>query len=81
MVTDIYPAGEPSDLGHAAALVADAVARRPPHGRCPLRADPRRRRYRAAGILRPGDLCLTLGAGDLTTLPDRFLGAGRPSRG
>ena len=26
-------------------------------------------------ILRPGDLCLTLGAGDLTTLPDRFLGS------
>jgi UDP-N-acetylmuramate-alanine ligase len=23
--------------------------------------------------LKPGDLCLTLGAGDLTTLPDRFL--------
>ena len=27
-----------------------------------------------ARILQPGDLCLTLGAGDLTTLPDRFLG-------
>ena len=23
--------------------------------------------------LRPGDLCLTLGAGDLTTVPDRVL--------
>jgi UDP-N-acetylmuramate-alanine ligase len=22
-------------------------------------------------VLRPGDLCLTLGAGDLTTVPDR----------
>ncbi|MDQ3978781.1 MAG: UDP-N-acetylmuramate--L-alanine ligase, partial [Actinomycetota bacterium] len=26
--------------------------------------------------LRPGDLCLTLGAGDLTTLPDELLAAG-----
>jgi UDP-N-acetylmuramate--alanine ligase len=26
-----------------------------------------------AGLLRPGDLCLTLGAGDLTTLPDELL--------
>jgi UDP-N-acetylmuramate-alanine ligase len=25
--------------------------------------------------LRPGDLCLTLGAGDLTTLPDELLQA------
>ena len=24
-------------------------------------------------MLRPGDLCLTLGAGDLTTLPDDLL--------
>ena len=24
-------------------------------------------------MLRPGDLCLTLGAGDLTTLPDELL--------
>ncbi len=26
-----------------------------------------------AAELRPGDLCLTLGAGDLTTLPDELL--------
>jgi UDP-N-acetylmuramate-alanine ligase len=26
------------------------------------------------GELRPGDLCLTLGAGDLTTVPDELLG-------
>jgi UDP-N-acetylmuramate--alanine ligase len=25
--------------------------------------------------LRPGDLCLTLGAGDLTSVPDRLLDA------
>jgi UDP-N-acetylmuramate--alanine ligase len=32
------------------------------------------------GLLRPGDLCLTLGAGDLTTLPDVMIdnrGTGR----
>ena len=27
------------------------------------------------GHLRPGDLCLTLGAGDLTLLPDELLDA------
>ena len=31
-------------------------------------------RRAVAGLLRPGDLCLTLGAGDLTTLPDELLG-------
>jgi UDP-N-acetylmuramate-alanine ligase len=25
-------------------------------------------------VLRPGDLCLTLGAGDLTSLPDELAG-------
>jgi UDP-N-acetylmuramate--alanine ligase len=33
------------------------------------------------GILRPGDLCLTIGAGDVTTLPDRFVAPGPPSGG
>jgi UDP-N-acetylmuramate--alanine ligase len=26
-----------------------------------------------SAVLRPGDLCLTLGAGDLTTIPPRVL--------
>ncbi|MGI8492677.1 MAG: UDP-N-acetylmuramate--L-alanine ligase, partial [Acidimicrobiales bacterium] len=28
-------------------------------------------------LLHPGDVCLTLGAGDITTLPDELLGAAR----
>jgi UDP-N-acetylmuramate-alanine ligase len=30
-------------------------------------------RRTVASLLRPGDLCLTLGAGDLTRLPDELL--------
>jgi len=30
-----------------------------------------------ATLLRPGDVCLTLGAGDLTTLPDEMQAAPR----
>jgi UDP-N-acetylmuramate-alanine ligase len=26
-----------------------------------------------ASMLRPGDLCFTMGAGDLTTLPDQLM--------
>jgi UDP-N-acetylmuramate--alanine ligase len=72
VVTDIYGAGERPVPGVSGHLVAEAVsARRPVHyapGWEELRAT-------VAGLLRPGDLCLTLGAGDLTALPDELLGA------
>ncbi len=75
VLTDVYSAGESPLPGVTGKLVADAV----------LDADPRRdvaylphredlRLYLAAR-LREGDLCLTLGAGDLTTLPDDLLGS------
>ena len=54
-------------------LVADAVRGADPG--LPVLYVPGRAELRAwsAGLLRPGDLCLTLGAGDLTTLPDELL--------
>jgi len=72
-VTDVYPAGEAPRPGVTGKLVVDAV----------LDAHPWRQvawlpalddvvAYLAA-TLRDGDLCLTLGAGDLTTVPDRIL--------
>jgi UDP-N-acetylmuramate--alanine ligase len=72
-VTDIYPAGEAPRPGVSGKLVVDAV----------LDAHPWRQvawlptlddvvRYLGA-TLRSGDLCLTLGAGDLTSVPDRVL--------
>ena len=74
VVTDVYPAGERPRPGVTAKIVLDAV----------LDAHPRsdvawlRRIEEAADWLarnlRPGDLCLTLGAGDLTALPDMVIG-------
>ena len=72
-VTDIYAAGEPPRPGVTGKLIVDAV----------LDAHPWRSvawlptlddvtAYLGA-TLRPGDLCLTLGAGDLTTVPDRVV--------
>ena len=69
-VTDVYSAGEDPVPGVTGRLIVDAIA-----------ADDAGRDVawhpeRAAlvdwltTILRPGDLCLTLGAGDLTTVPD-----------
>ena len=73
VVTEIYPAGEPPRPGVTGRLVADAV--RDAHPGARIEWIPER-----AGVvgflrreLRPGDLCLTLGAGDLTTLPDELL--------
>jgi UDP-N-acetylmuramate--alanine ligase len=72
VVTDVFSAGEAPRPGVTGRVVADAVLRAHPAldvtyvpGRAELRA-------RVAGLLVPGDLCLTLGAGDLTSLPDEL---------
>ncbi len=72
VVTDVYGAGEPALPGVSGALVAEAVAR---GGGPPVRYVASRDELVATvrALLRPGDVCLTLGAGDLTTLPDELL--------
>jgi UDP-N-acetylmuramate--alanine ligase len=73
-ITDIYAAGEKPRAGVTGKLIVDAV----------LEAHPWRHLAYLPGLddvelwlrstLRPGDVCVTLGAGDLTTLPSRFTG-------
>ena len=73
IITDIYSAGEPAIPGVSGELIWQAVAD----------AHPGRDAYYVAclddaanhlvGVLRPGDLCLTLGAGDLTEVPERLI--------
>ncbi len=73
VVTDVYPSGEAPRPGVDGHTVLDAV----------LAKHPQRHSYYAANlddlealldeVLAPGDLCLTLGAGDLTTMPTRML--------
>ncbi|HEX7277556.1 MAG TPA: cyanophycin synthetase, partial [Acidimicrobiales bacterium] len=73
LVTDVYPAGEPPRPGVSGQLIVDAVSERDPDAAVtyvPLRAELVARLHQ---LLRPGDLCLTLGAGDLTTLADELL--------
>ena len=73
VVTDVYGAGDPPIPGVTGRLVADAVAARRPG--TDVRYAPTADDVAAevAGLLAPGDLCCTLGAGDLTLLPDRLL--------
>jgi UDP-N-acetylmuramate--alanine ligase len=72
VVTDIYGAGEAPIPGVSGRLVADAARlARPdvPVHYAERRSDVRRE---VASLLAPGDLCVTLGAGDLTSLPDEL---------
>jgi UDP-N-acetylmuramate--alanine ligase len=77
VLTDVYPAGEQPQAGVSGRLVLRAVLDAHPEQAVtylPRRADlvahvPR--------LARPGDVVLTLGAGDLTTAPDEWL-APRP---
>ena len=78
VVTDVYSAGEAPRPGVSGLLVVNAVLDAHPAAPVaylPSRAD-------VAAYLRqrlaPGDLCLTLGAGDLTALADELLGAQSP---
>ena len=74
VLTEIYAQGEAPRPGVTGKRVLDAVLDAHPGRRAfwfPGRAD---LASNVRSILRPGDLCLTLGAGDLTLLPDELLG-------
>ena len=73
VVTDIYSAGERPVPGVSGRLVADAVRDQDPRLPVTYAAGWEELRLAVATALRPGDLCLTLGAGDLTQLPDQLL--------
>jgi UDP-N-acetylmuramate--alanine ligase len=72
-VTDVYAAGEAPRPGVSGKLVVDAVLEAHPWKQVAYlpRLDDVVRWL--AVTLRPGDLCLTLGAGDLTTVPTRLV--------
>lgn len=72
-VTDVYAAGEPRLPGVSGVLVADEVRR--VHRALAVVYQPDRRTLieEVRSALRSGDLCLTLGAGDITTLADDLL--------
>ncbi len=73
VVTDVYSAGERPIPGVSGRLVADAVRAQDPERGVVYAPGWEELRRTVAEMLRPGDLCVTLGAGDLTTLPDQLL--------
>ncbi len=73
VVTDVYGAGEAPVPGVSGRLVAEAVRRTAPDKEVRYVAGRSDLRDVLEELLRPGDLCCTLGAGDLTSLPDELL--------
>ena len=73
VVTGIYPAGEPPRAGVTGKIVADSVLDAHPWKHVAWLPTLDDVVAYLGGTLRAGDLCLTLGAGDLTTVPPRVL--------
>jgi UDP-N-acetylmuramate--alanine ligase len=81
VVTGIYGAGEEPLPGVNGKLVADAISAAHPTQAVDYAETRDELVAVLERVLRPGDLCLTMGAGDLTTLPDDLLErAAQPGR-
>jgi len=72
VVTGIYPAGERPRPGVSGLLIADAVAQAHPEADVRYVETLDEAEELLRDELRAGDLCLTLGAGDVTRLASRF---------
>lgn len=71
VVADVFAAREDPVPGVSGALVADAIR---DHGGDAVYVAHRSELAReVAGLLKPGDLCLSVGAGDITTLADELV--------
>jgi len=75
VVTEVYPAGEAPRAGVSGQLIVGAVRAAHPSAQVEWRPDRASLVAYLRHELRAGDLCLTLGAGDLTTLADELLTA------
>jgi len=81
VVAGLYPAGEAPRPGVTGKLIVDAVLDAHPWSSVAWMPTLDDAAAYLAGVLRPGDLCLTLGAGDVTTLPDELIARLRADEG
>jgi UDP-N-acetylmuramate--alanine ligase len=77
VVLDVYAAREDPEPGVTGQLVASAV----PGGRAAFLPDPAAVPGTVAGLAKPGDMVLTMGAGDVTALGPQILAALRQRAG
>jgi UDP-N-acetylmuramate--alanine ligase len=76
VVTSVYPSGEPIRPGVSGQLVVDAVLAAHPGADIRYVPDHEGLLTFLRGVLAPGDLCISLEAGDLAGLPDELLAEG-----
>ncbi|MGI8794891.1 MAG: UDP-N-acetylmuramate--L-alanine ligase, partial [Acidimicrobiales bacterium] len=72
IVTDVYGQREQPIPGVSGRLIVDAIKAHNPEKLIVWLPERRRLAAQVKELLQPGDLCLTLGAGDLTLLPDEI---------
>lgn len=75
VITDVYPSGEPPRPGVTGRLLVQAVLDAHPWAEVAYLPTLDDVVAHLPKVLRPGDVCLTLGAGDVTVLPDRLQAA------
>ncbi len=73
VVTDIYSSGTTPIAGVTGKLVVDAVRAAHPQARVEWRATREELVDFLAGELRAGDVCISMGCGDIETLPDEVV--------
>jgi UDP-N-acetylmuramate--alanine ligase len=73
ILTDVFGAGEPVRTGIDGHIVENAVVAARPQCQVVYVEDRNSLAKHVAAQLQPGDLCITLGAGDITKLPDEIM--------
>lgn len=73
LITDVYPAGEVAQPGITGELISRAVHEAHPEAEVVYVSDRAQLVDLLVGTLRADDVCVTMGAGDLTTLPDELI--------
>ncbi len=76
VLTDIYSAGEAPIPGISGRLIYDAVIEHDPEQEVVWVPSRQQVASTLRSILQPGDVCMLLGAGDLTSIPDELAGDG-----
>jgi UDP-N-acetylmuramate--alanine ligase len=81
VITDIYSSGTTPIEGVTGKLVVDAIARAHPDTSIAWKPTRAELIQHLATELRSGDLCISMGCGDIETLPDEVIAARRTLRG
>ena len=81
VITDIYSSGTTPIEGVTGKLVVDAIARAHPDTSIAWKPTRAELIQHLATELRSGDLCISMGCGDIETLPDEVISARRKFRG